>query len=324
MNRLFALLAGVAVLGTGLLFHSSYQAGAEARAQDDTRPKASPKRSVRASRADDEAIRKNVAAFSKAFNAGDLDGVLAAWTEDGEFIHESGKVYRGKPALRVMLKKSLETYKGHKQTVKIDSIRFVRPDVALEEGVVTMVSPDNVIDHGKYTSVWVKADGKWLLERVRDLPDSPDEEKPAAFDKIKGLNWMLGEWGDKDGKGTIKLTCKWSEGQAFFLQDFVIKHADGKDFYVSQRVGWDPAMQQVRSWQFDSAGGFSVGWWTREGNSWTIQTEGVYPDGRQFTSTDTLKFIDDNNAVWTSRDREVDEQPLADVELAFTRKSKGP
>jgi uncharacterized protein (TIGR02246 family) len=322
MNRLWALVVGAGVLAGGLLLHSSYQAGAAPRLQDEAKPKASLKRSVAASREDDEAIRKNVAAFSKAFNAGDLNGVMAGWSEDAEFIHESGKVYRGKPAIRVMLQKALEGYKGHKQAIKIDSIRFVCPDVALEEGTVTMTSPENVVDTGKYSSVWVKAGGKWHMDRVRDLPDAAEDDRPASFDKLKGLNWMLGEWGDKEGKGRVKLACKWSEGQAYFLQDFVIKQADGKDFFVSQRVGWDPAMEQVRSWQFDSAGGFSFGWWTREGNSWSIQTEGVYPDGRQFTSTDTLKFIDDNNAVWASKNREVDEQPLADIELSFTRVTK--
>lgn len=322
MMRICALLVGGVVLAAGSLLHSSHHAAAPPRAQDDTKPNIASRRAA-AGRDDEDAIRGRVATYCKAFNKGDLDGVLAGWAEDGEFIHESGKVYRGKPALRVMLKRALENAKGHKMTVKIESIRFVRPDVALEEGSVTTVSPENVSDTGKYSSVWVKMEGKWLLDRVRDLPDAHDESRPAAFERLKGLSWMLGEWADAAGKGRVKLTCKWSEGQAFLLQEYVVRQADGKEFHVSQRVGWDPAMQEVRSWQFDSAGGFSVGFWTREGNTWTIETDGVYPDGRHFTSADTLKFIDENNAVWASKNRAVDEHPLADVEIAFTRKAKG-
>src|SRR5262249_5009931 len=148
------------------------------------------------------------------------------------------------------------------------------------------------------------------------------DDKPECCERLKGLAWMLGEWGDKEGKGRVQMKCKWSEGQAFLLHDFTIKQADGKELRVSQRVGWDPAQQQVRSWVFDSAGGFSIGWWTREGNAWTIQSEGVYPDGRLFSSTDTLRFVDDDNAVWRSKDREVDEQPLPDVEIHFARQAK--
>ena len=54
----------------------------------------------------------------------------------------------------------------------------------------------------------------------------------------------------------------------------------------------------------------------------TITSEGVYPDGRLFNSTDTLKFVDDNHAVWTSKNREVDEHPLPDVEINLARKAK--
>jgi hypothetical protein len=57
------------------------------------------------------------------------------------------------------------------------------------------------------------------------------------------------------------------------------------------------------------------------GNTWRIQSEGVYPDGRLFSSTDTLRFVGDN-PVRTSRHREVDEQPLPDVGIHFARQAK--
>ena len=30
---------------------------------------------------------------------------------------------------------------------------------------------------------------------------------------------------------------------------------------VTQRIGWDPAAKQIRSWEFDSEGGFGEGTW---------------------------------------------------------------
>lgn len=328
MKRLWALLIGATLLAAGAFLPNLYHAGAALPQDGATRTrgddKSSPRRPSLATRDDEQQIRKNLAAFTAAFNKGDLEAVLALWAEDGEYIHESGTAYRGKPALRVLFKKALENFKGYKQTIKNESLRLVGSEVALEEGTVTMLSPENVSDVGRYSSVWVKQGGKWLLSRVRDLPDSTAaDDKPASFDKLKGLNWMLGEWDDKDGKGTVRMSCKWFPAQAFFQQEFVIKQTDGKDFHVLQLVGWDPYNEQVRSWMFDSAGGFSIGWWTREGNSWNIRAEGVYPDGRLFTSTDSLRFVDDNNAVWSSKNREVDEQPLADLELSFSRISKG-
>ncbi|MFO0879944.1 MAG: SgcJ/EcaC family oxidoreductase [Gemmataceae bacterium] len=325
MKRIVALLLGGSVLALGLVVPQWFRAGAVG--QEPTRPRVGrtdpPSRVTGTARQDELTIRKNLADISVAFNKGDVEAILALWTEDGEYIHESGTIYRGKPALRVFFKKALEGFKGYKQSIKPESVRLISADVALEESTVTTTSPENVTQSGQYTSVWVKQGGKWLLSRVRDLPEASDDEtKPASFEKLKGLNWMIGEWTDKEGKDAVKMTCKWTPAQAFFQQEYVIKQADGKDFNVLQLVGWDPYNQQVRSWMFDSAGGFAIGWWTREGNTWSIRAEGVYPDGRLFTSTDTLRFVDDNNAQWTSKNREVDDQPLADVELNFTRKTR--
>lgn len=330
MNRFYLLLAGAALIVLALMLFPLSQAVAlfaspqtpPGRSKDTT-ANANPKRTVSDSKEDERAIRKQVETFSAAFNKGDLEGILAVWSEEGEFIHESGRTYRGKPALRVMLQKALEGFKGYKQTIKVEAVRFIRPDVALEEGTVTMTSPENVSDVGKYSSVWVKQEGKWLLSRVRDLPNYDEPEKPVAFSQLKQLHWILGQWQDKEGKGVVQMNCKWAHGQAFFLQEFVLKQPDDKEFHVTQWIGWDPVNQQVRSWMFDSAGGFALGWWTRSGNTWTIESEGVYPDGRMFSSTDTLKYLNDDAATWTSRDRQADEQPLPDVELNFVRKAKG-
>ena len=49
---------------------------------------------------------------------------------------------------------------------------------------------------------------------------------------------------------------------------------------VTQRIGWDPLTKQIKSWVFDSEGGYGDGLWTRKGNQWVIKSTGVLPDGR--------------------------------------------
>src|SRR5262249_42112414 len=144
------------------------------------------------------AIRKRIDAFSAAYNKGDLDGVMAPWTEDAEFINESGKAFRGKERIRLLLKKALTASAGGKQTVKVTSLRFVKPDVAIEEGEATIQGKEGADDVGKYEAVWVKLDGKWYMNRVRDLPDTTTDEQPAAIARLKPLEWLVGEWTDKD------------------------------------------------------------------------------------------------------------------------------
>src|SRR5262249_7257469 len=160
--------------------------------------------------------------------------------------------------------------------------------------------------------------GKWLLSQVRDLPSPEDDDKPPAAAQLKQLAWLVGDWEGKSGG--VKMTCKWGAGQAFLVQDYTTKQADGKEYVVTQFVGYDAQQQQLRTWTFDSGGGFSGAMWVRDGNTWTGTSEGLYPDGKTTTATETLKFVDDNTAVLSLKNREVEEQPLADLEITFVRK----
>src|SRR5262249_55518195 len=155
------------------------------------------------------------------------------------------------------------------------------------------------------------------ISSMRDLPGEPEETtKPIAYQRIKGLSWMVGHWSDKSGD--TKMSCRWSPNQVALLMEYTIKRANGQTLYISQRIGWDPVNENIRSWFFDSDGGYGEAIWTRDGNAWDITTEGYTADGLSGTSTNRWKFIDQNTALWTGKDREVDEQPLPDLEVKYS------
>lgn len=275
-----------------------------------------------ARREEEQTIRKTAQKLCDAFNKADLDALTNGWTEDAEYTNETGKTYRGRPVVRTILKKSLDAFKGSKQSIQIRAIRFIKADVASEEGTVVMTSPEGVVNTGRYVALWVKQGDKWLLNSVRDLPESADANLPAAASKLKPLAWMIGEWDDKEGKGEVHMSCKWGPNQTFLIQHFCCKHSNGKELTAIQRIGWDAHNQRIRSWVFDSSGGFGEGFWVREGNAWELQCEGVFPDGRVVTSVNRWKYIDDKTAEWSSRDREANEEPLPDMTVTFVRSDK--
>jgi uncharacterized protein (TIGR02246 family) len=312
-----ALLAGSLAWRAG----AAMQKGEDKKATRAADPTEKPRPSGAAARSEEAAIRKQIQAFSDAFNTGDLDTLAAMWTADAEFIREDGKVVSGRAAIRDMLGEGIKALKGSKQRIQVRTIRFVRPEVAMEEGSAVMRAADGSMQSGPYLAVWVKQGGKWLLSSVRDLPGSDEDEeedRAASYSRLKPLAWLIGEWTSK--KGDVSLSCKWGPNQSFIVQEFTVKQAGGKVLSVSQRIGWDGPREEVRSWIFDSQGGHSIGEWSREGNTWTVATEGSLPDGRIGTSTSIYKYINDDSFTWTSRDREVDEQPLPDVEVNFIRK----
>lgn len=133
---------------------------------------------------------------------------------------------------------------------------------------------------------------------------------------------MAGEWVDQESKGRVRMTCRWGPERTFLIQEFTVKQAGGKDLVVTQYVGYDAAEEQLRSWMFDSSGGFSGGWWTREGNTWTAVSDGVLPDGETATAVMRVQYLDENRFLYTSKDRQVDEQPLPDLSITFVRRTK--
>jgi uncharacterized protein (TIGR02246 family) len=312
-----ALLAGGLAWQAG----AAIQKGEDKKAASADDPTEKPRPSGRAAKSEEEAaIRKQIQVFSDAYNKGDLDALMALWTPDAEIVREDGKVTSGRAAIRDMLGEGIKALKGHKQHIEVRTIRFVRPEVAMEEGTAVMRAPDGSMQSGPYLAVWVKQGGKWLLSSVRDLPGSEEDEedKSPSYPRLKPLAWLIGEWTSR--KGDVTLSCKWAPNQSFIVQEFTVKQAGGKVLSVSQRIGWDGPREEVRSWIFDSEGGYSVGAWSREGNTWTVATEGSLPDGRVGTSTSIYKYINDDTFTWSSRDREVDEQALPDVEVTFVRK----
>jgi uncharacterized protein (TIGR02246 family) len=265
--------------------------------------------------ADEQAIRQTVAAYADAFNKGDLGALTSVWSVNAEYIDEKGVMTKGRPAIAAQFKQYLGSLKGAKIAFKITNIRPLTSDVALQDGTSKLARADGSIDDGRFTAVWFKKDGKWLLRSVRDLPH---ESTAGAGGALKELQWMVGDWkGDKEG---IDVSVRWALNQAFLLQEYKVKQGDS-GIHVKQLVGFDPLTGQIKSWTFDSLGGYGEGLWTREGNSWVIQTAGVLPEGQTGTAVNVIRRVDDNHAVFQAKSREVGGQPIADSEVKLMRKA---
>ena len=117
---------------------------------------------------------------------------------------------------------------------------------------------------------------------------------------------MIGDWvdNDDDDETTVEMACKWAKNQNFLVRTYTVTVRDQISVSGVQMIGWDPSAKQIRSWAFDSDGGFSEGMWTKKGKSWYIQTKETHPDGQKASAVNILTFIDNNNFTWQSIDRQ--------------------
>jgi uncharacterized protein (TIGR02246 family) len=271
---------------------------------------------------DEKAIQKNQAEYVKAFDAGDAKATAAFWAVDGEFVDADGKSFKGRSAIAKEFASFFAESKGLKLEVSTDSVRFVSPGVALESGTsrVTRVS-DGAWNVASYQIVYTKRDGRWQFASVRESARVPT----TNYEQLRVLEWLVGNWAAKSGRRSLELSCEWTAKRNFLLRKYVLKDGDGATKTGIQIVGWDPVAGAIRSWIFDSDGGFGSERWTKDGKRWILEATGVTRDGAEFTATNILTPIDHDNFDWQSVKRGLNQVRLPDTAIikATRIKAKG-
>ena len=270
--------------------------------------------------ADERALRALVAEFTRAFNAGDVKAVSALFSGDARLVTLTGRVINGRAAIEQLFASSFQEYSGQTIEVKTESLRFLGVDSAFEEGTATITSPPTPGNPRgssattRYSVAYVKRDGKWLQDSIRDYPLPESALELTAHEHLQELEWLIGDWIDESDQAVVHTTCRWSENQSFLLRSFQVRIRGQAALSGSQRIGWDPRLKQIRSWVFDSDGGFSEGFWSRDGERWVIKTMGVLKDGRAASATNVLTRLNKDTMKWTSADRTYGAAVLADAE----------
>jgi uncharacterized protein (TIGR02246 family) len=270
---------------------------------------------------DEQSIRKSVDDYCAAFNNNELDSILAFWADDADYVDVDGETHRGKESIGTLFKISAADVNGNKLGLKIDSLRFVKPEVAIEDGTATLTDQDGETTSSHYTAVWVKNGDKWLIQSARELPsdDVEDAVSQTNADYIQPLDWLVGQWVSDDSGPAVNLNAKWALDKNFLMLEYAVAGEAGNDVRVIQWVGFDPLTEQIKSWTFDSRGGYGDGLWTREENTWHVDATGVLPDGRIGTVRNTIRFVDETHFELHSTGRNVEGQPMPDVVVKFVR-----
>jgi uncharacterized protein (TIGR02246 family) len=127
------------------------------------------------SRAADEAAINAVLVDSyKAWDAGDVDGMVANYTADATAILP-GSLRDGRDVVRENMALAFDgPLKGSLTYNKQLSLRFVGRDAAIvvSESGILFAGETNVPDTGKVNATWVfeKRDGQWLIAAYHNSP----------------------------------------------------------------------------------------------------------------------------------------------------------
>ena len=264
-------------------------------------------------RADEEAaIRKAVESYVAAFNKSDAKALAAAWSAEAVYTNpQSGAQVVGREAIEKQFASIFADSKGITLEATTHSIDFISPSVAVEQGSAKLMEAEQTVEESDYSAVYVKRDGKWLLDRVTE---EEVFQAPSHFEQLKDLDWLVGRWTDKDDQATVTTDCNWSRNANFLVRTFAVEIGDNIDMSGIQFIGWDPSTKQIRSWVFDSDGGFGQGVWSKKDNRWSVQQTGVLPDGSKSSAVNVITHIDDSTMTLQSVSRTLDGEILPNID----------
>lgn len=261
--------------------------------------------------ADEAAIRASAAEYVQAYNAHDAEKLAGFWSEHAIYQNPlTGDEATGKESIADEFKAIFEELGEGKLAVEVLSIEFVSPGVAVEQGIATVTPKGGEPQISEYSAVHVKHGDRWLLDRVTEKAES---ETPSHYEQLKSLEWLIGTWVDEDDEARIEATCQWAKNQNYITRSFTIGLAGEPEISGIQIIGWDAAAKKIRSWAFDSDGGFAEGSWHEKNGSWIVESAAVLPDGRRGSSVNIMKPLDDNTLSWQITGRDVDGEILPNL-----------
>lgn len=254
--------------------------------------------------------------FAQAFNKGDVAALANLFLPDGELIDETGTVFQGHQEISGLLTAFFDKFAGAQVDINVESIRTVGP-LSFEEGTRVISTGEGVERSDlRYVAIRLLTKEGW---RIASLRDFEEPVAPTPHDMLQPLAWLVGNWVNEGDDARIEISYRWSDDKNYLVGTYRVQR-EGKTIMDSQqRIGWDPVAGQVRSWLFDSDGGFAEGRWTELDGAWMIKSVATLPDGLTGSATVTLTPQAATRFVMKGADRISGGERLDDFEVVVTK-----
>ncbi len=266
---------------------------------------------------DDEAVAVRAAArdYAAAVRRNDTETMLRAWTESGDYVDAAGQVVTAHDLIRKNAAAPRRAQSPGIVAAPRSSLRFITPIVAIEDGTYDCGADDGGgVATGRFTALWVRRDGKWLLDSLRESATT----SPPRNQRLKPLEWLIGEWVGTTDDAAVIVSSRWSDGGNYIIREFAVL-GDGGETTGTERIGWDSTAGEFKSWTFDSQDGRGEGRWKRNGDRWIVETTEVMGDGKKASTSSIMTPRGDDQYVWEVKSSKVGNEKVPPRRVEFTR-----
>src|SRR5271166_2446289 len=257
--------------------------------------------------------------YQEAYDRGDAKTLASFYAEDVDYIDQDGAETKGRGAMAKLFAENFQANPGAKITITIEEVKQLTPDVQVNRGVATVTATSGLTESTRYIAVLAKKNDGWQICQLTETA----APAPTASSQLEALKWLIGSWEDKDADQTVETRVEWAGDKNFLVRTFKLKGAEESETDGWEIVGWDPDRQQIRSWIFDSNGGFGESSWSYDGGNWLIRASNVLPDGSRSTAENVLTKVDDNKFTWESQNRTLNGEPQPSLDKIEVQRVAG-
>jgi uncharacterized protein (TIGR02246 family) len=269
----------------------------------------------------DAAVKAQIAAYVKAYNGRNAAALADLFADDATMVDADGNtVSKGKAAIAAKFAAGFAETSNYTLESTAESIRYITPEVAQVEGTSKLTAANEPVITTRFVALIAKKGDAWKLAEIRDLP-APVEDIPPG-DRLKELEWMVGDWVDQNGDQKIQSTVKWGENKAYLTRETSVHQGDDKAHSSLMIVAWDARSGQIKSWLFDSNGGRGEATWTRASDTqWILRAEGTLSNGLPTSATQIVTVVGKDAVKTASVDRIIGGEVAPDIdEILMVRK----
>ena len=120
-----------------------------------------------------------------SFAAADSENLVSRLTPEAEYVDPLGRVLQGREAIATALADFYATNPEGRIEIQMDSIRFIKSGLAIEDGFTTRTAAaGEPAVRTRYTALEVRHGGNWYIASVRESQDYASEQngrEPGHF-----------------------------------------------------------------------------------------------------------------------------------------------
>lgn len=265
------------------------------------------------------AVRNSVDSYVEAINRRDVEKASQHWDADAVYVlGDSNTRLEGREAIAKALGGLLNSTDDITLQLADQSFRQIARDVVVEQGMARVVIGDRHEETARYEAIHVKKQNRWYRSSVREAIVA----SPSQVNRLSELNWLIGRWQRAGNTASVDVYAKWTLNKRFITRGFAIHTASGYELRGTQTIGWDPSAGVIRSWTFDSDGGYEQAVWSRDEDRWLVRVSAVLPDGSTGSEQRILMPAGDDQFTQEVVERQINGQLVPSAEkVTLTRKA---